>query len=371
MKSKLPHVGTTIFTEMSVLAQKYNAVNLSQGFPNFDVSQKLLDLTSEALNNSKNQYAPMQGLLSLRDGIIKKYKNKYGVEYSAKDEITITAGATQAIFTIISSLIEEDDEVILFDPAYDCYAPTVELFKGKSIHLTLKHPNYSIDWNEFELAITNKTKLVVINTPHNPTGSILSEKDMQRLNDLVEKHQLYVLSDEVYEHIIFDGEKHQSACQFDALKRRSYIVGSFGKTFHVTGWKIGYCIAPEDMMLEFRKVHQFNAFCVSHPMQEAIAEFIADEKNYNSLESFYQEKRDYFISLIKDSRFKILPSKGTYFVLLDYSEISTENDVEFAKRITNQLITNNYACMFLIVKILLSRKFKYFLDIKQFSGFFL
>ena len=336
MNSKLPQVGTTIFTEMSALAQTHNAVNLSQGFPNFKVDQKLLDYVSESLNGFKNQYAPMPGLLSLRENIILKYEKRYNINYSLDNEITITAGATQAIFTIISSLIEEGDEVIIFDPAYDCYDPTVELFKGKSIHLSLKHPEYKIDWAEFEESLSSKTKLVIINSPHNPTGSILSESDLQTLNALIRKYNFYVLSDEVYEHIIFDEQKHRSVCLYPELKKRSYIVGSFGKTFHVTGWKLGYCIAPKEMMVEFRKVHQFNVFCVNHPMQDAIAKFISKEENYNQLEKFYQEKRDYFLSLIKDSKFKPLPSKGTYFILLDYSEISDENDVVFAKRITKE-----------------------------------
>lgn len=336
MISKLPHVGTTIFTEMSALAQKYNAVNLSQGFPNFKVEKELLDSVSRALNGQKNQYAPMQGHLGLREQIVNKYNIRYGVEYSSIDEITITAGATQAIFTIIASLVNEGDEVIMFDPSYDCYAPTVDLFKGTPIHLSLNFPEYKINWDEFEASISNKTKLVIINTPHNPTGSVISSQDMQRLNDLSAKHNFYVLSDEVYEHIIFDEEKHQSVCLYPELKKRSYIVGSFGKTFHVTGWKIGYCIAPRELTTEFRKVHQFNVFCVSYPMQDAIANFISNENNYNTLEKFYQEKRDYFSSLIKGSKFKILPSKGTYFMLLDYSNISSENDVDFAKRITEE-----------------------------------
>lgn len=334
--SKLPNVGTTIFTVMSALAHEQNALNLSQGFPNFEPDQQLLDLTKTAMNSGRNQYAPMPGILELRQAISDKFSTLYNSNYHPENEITVTAGATQAIYTIISAFIRQDDEVILFCPAYDCYAPTIEVNGGKVVPIQLNAPFYKVDWEEVRQHISSKTKMIIINSPQNPSGTIFSKEDMIQLDELTKNTNIIVLSDEVYEHIIFDGEKHQSACLFSNLKSRSFIVASFGKTFHVTGWKIGYCCAPKELMEEFRKVHQFNVFSVSHPMQKAIADYLKQPNHYLGLSDFYQEKRDLFLGLIKESRFKINPSQGTYFQGLNYSDITDENDVAFAKRLVKE-----------------------------------
>jgi len=332
--SKLPNASTSIFAIMSTLANKHNAINLSQGFPNFKSDQKLLDLVSKAMNAGYNQYAPMPGVLTLREEIANKFNSLYNTSYHPEKEITITAGATQAIYTIISAFIKQNDEVIIFRPAYDCYDPAIELNGGKTISVQLQAPNYSINWNEVEQKISSKTKMVLINTPHNPSGIVFSEQDMLQLQKLVKGTNIIVLSDEVYEHIIFDNEKHQSVCLFSDLKSRSFITASFGKTFHNTGWKMGYCCAPKELMIEFRKVHQFNVFSVNHPIQIALAEYLKEPKHYLELSSFYQQKRDLFLNLINSSRFKFIPAKGTYFQSLNFAEITDENDLNFAKRLT-------------------------------------
>ena len=332
--SKLPNVGTTIFTVMSALANTHKALNLSQGFPNFKSDQKLIDLVTNAMNSGYNQYAPMAGSLELRVAITNKFEKLYNTSYNPDSEITITAGATQAIFTIISAFIRPNDEVIIFRPAYDCYEPTIELFGGKPISVQLEAPHYNVDWAEVSNKITPKTKMVIINTPQNPSGTIFSEDDMLKLQDLLKGTNIILLSDEVYEHIIFDGRNHQSACLFRDLKSRSFIVASFGKTFHNTGWKLGYCCAPKALMAEFRKVHQFNVFCANHPMQKALADYLQEPNHYLDLPNFYQRKRDLFLSLIKDSKFTFIPAQGTYFQVLDYSKISSENDIDFARRLT-------------------------------------
>jgi methionine aminotransferase len=332
--SKLPNVGTTIFTVMSGLAIQHNAINLSQGFPNFKSDQKLMDLVTSAMNSGYNQYAPMAGSMELRIAIANKFDRLYNISYNPDSEITVTAGATQAIFTIISAFIRPNDEVIIFRPAYDCYEPAIELNGGKTISIQLEVPNYSVDWNEVAQKINSKTKMVIINTPQNPSGTVFSKEDMLKLQDLLKETGIILLSDEVYEHIIFDGEQHQSACLFPDLKSRTFITASFGKTFHNTGWKVGYCCAPKELMEEFQKVHQFNVFSVNHPTQKALADYIQEPKHYLELSEFYQRKRDLFLSLISDSRFKINPAKGTYFQILNYSEITTEHDVDYAKRLT-------------------------------------
>lgn len=332
--SKLPNVGTTIFTVMGALAKKHNAINLSQGFPDFKMDEKLINLVTKAMRNGFNQYAPMQGSMELREAIAKKFDLLYGSSYHPESEITITTGATEAIFSIISAFIKVDDEVIIFSPAYDCYQPAIELQGGKTVSIELKSPNFKVDWNAVKTKINNRTKMIIINTPQNPIGTVFSETDMLQLQEITKGTNIIVLSDEVYEHIVFDGERHQSACLFSDLKSRSFVVASFGKTFHNTGWRIGYCCAPKELMSEFRKVHQFNVFCVNHPMQKALAEYLVQEHNYLGISAFYQEKRDLFLSLIENSRFKFTPSKGTYFQLLDYSAITQENDVDFAKRLT-------------------------------------
>jgi len=332
--SKLPKVGTTIFTVMSALAAKHNAINLSQGFPDFKSDQKLIDLVYKAMNSGYNQYAPMAGSMELRQAISKKFELLYQTSYHPETEITVTAGATQAIFTIISAFIKPKDEVIIFRPAYDCYEPAIELNGGKTISIQLKAPLYNVDWNEVKEKINKNTKMVIINTPQNPSGNVFIQKDMLQLQDLLKGTDIILLSDEVYEHIIFDGEQHQSACLFPDLKTRTFVVASFGKTFHNTGWKMGYCCAPKYLMDEFKKVHQFNVFCVNHPMQKALADYLKEPNRYLELPEFYQEKRDLFLSLIKDSKFLFTPSKGTYFQVLDFSKITDEHDVNFAKRLT-------------------------------------
>lgn len=319
---------------MSALANQHNAINLSQGFPNFNSDQKLIDLVCDAMNSGYNQYAPMAGIIELRVAIANKFDLLYNTSYNPDSEITMTAGATQAIFTIISTFIKPNDEVIIFRPAYDCYEPAIELNGGKTISVQLNAPDYKVEWNEVKQLMNSKTKMVIINTPQNPSGTVFSREDMQQLESLLRGTDIILLSDEVYEHIIFDDEKHQSVCLFPDLKSRSFVVASFGKTFHNTGWKLGYCCAPKELMQEFQKVHQFNVFCVNHPVQKALSVYLQDTNHYLQLSEFYQQKRDFFLSLIQDSRFKMRPSKGTYFQVLDYSEITDANDVEFAKRLT-------------------------------------
>ncbi|MDO9037212.1 MAG: methionine aminotransferase [Lutibacter sp.] len=334
--SKLPAVKTSIFSIMSGLAAEENALNLSQGFPNFESDLKLIELVNKAMVNGKNQYAPMPGILSLREAIADKMFHLYGISYNPETEITITAGATQAIFTAIAATVHKDDEVIIFKPAYDCYEPTIELFGGKAISVQLNPEDFTIDWQKVKGLITDKTRMIIINSPHNPSGRILSNNDMLQLEALLKNTNILLLSDEVYEHIIFDGEKHQSAALFPALAERAFIVASFGKTFHNTGWKVGYCIAPAQLTEEFRKVHQFNVFSVNHPVQIALAEYLKNPNNYLELGRFYQQKRDLFLSLLKDSRFDFIPSKGTYFQLLNFSKITDESDVDFAVKLTKE-----------------------------------
>lgn len=336
LDSKLPNVGTTIFTTVGQLANKYQAVNLSQGFPNFEPDPKLLELVERAFKEGNNQYAPMQGAPALREIISEKTVNLYGRYYHSDTEITITAGATQAIFTAIAACVQTGDEVIVLKPAYDCYEPAIELFGGTVVSVPLKGDDFSMDWNLFTSAIGPKTKMVIINTPHNPTGTTWSKGNMEKLEAILKGTNIIVLSDEVYEHIVFDGKPHESVASYPDLASRSFIVSSFGKTFHVTGWKIGYCVTPKSLMTEFRKVHQFNVFSVNHPLQIALAEYLQNPKNYLELGPFYQRKRDYFLDAIKDSRFKMIPSSGTYFQLLDYSAITDEKDTLFVERLIKE-----------------------------------
>jgi len=332
--SKLPHTETTIFTTMSALAKDYQALNLSQGFPNYPSAQRLIDLVSAAMNNGYNQYAPMAGNLDLRLAIAHKYEVLYKQHYHPEKEITVTAGATQAIFTVISAFIKSGDEVVVFKPAYDCYEPAVKVQGGTVVPVQLTAPDYKVNWEAVDSKISDKTKMIIINTPHNPSGTIWSESDMLQLQKLTANTDIIVLSDEVYEHIIFDDAQHQSVCLFQDLKQRSFITASFGKTFHNTGWKIGYCCAPDYLMAEFRKVHQYNVFSVHHPTQKGIADYMQDENTYLSLPTFFQRKRDLFLNLISESRFQFQPAQGTYFQVLDYSAITDQNDVEFAKHLT-------------------------------------
>ena len=332
-KSKLPNVRTTIFTIMSSLAKEHNALNLSQGFPDFKSDPVLIELVSQAMKNGHNQYAPMMGVIELRTAIAQKFKELYQSSYSPEKEIVITVGATQAIFTVISAFIHTNDEVIIFTPAYDCYQPSVELQGGKVIPIQLQYPKNTIDWSLVENSITSKTKMMIINSPQNPSGSIFSLSDMKRLEKITNNTDIIILSDEVYEHMIFDGKKHQSICLFPELKKRSFITASFGKTFHNTGWRVGYCCGPENLMREFIKVHQFNVYSVNHPVQIALAKYLEEPKHYNLLPEFFQNKRDFFLTAIATSNFSFKPTEATYFQTLDYSSISNERDVDFAKRL--------------------------------------
>ncbi len=335
--SKLPDTGTTIFTVMTKLANEEKAINLSQGFPDFDCPDKIKERTNHYMSNGYNQYAPMQGVPKLREAIADKVERLYSAQYDPDTEINVTAGATQAIYTALTAMIREGDEVIVFEPAYDSYVPAIELCGGIPIFVQLKAPDYHINWKEVQKLVSRRTKAIIINTPHNPTGSIMNAGDMQQLEKLTKGTDIVIISDEVYEHIIFDGYEHQSIARYPKLAERSFVVSSFGKTFHNTGWKIGYILAPQNLMEEFRKVHQFNVFTVNNPMQHAIADFMNDSFHwYADLAKFYQEKRDFFNKCIEGSRFTFTPSAGTYFQLLRYKDISDEKDTDFVVRLTKE-----------------------------------
>lgn len=335
--SKLPDVGTSIFAVMSKMAADYNAINLSQGFPDFHCSEKLVELVNHFMKSGMNQYAPMPGVLELRKEISKKVKRDYNRNYNFETEITITAGATQALYTVFSTIIRAGDEVILFEPAYDCYVPAIKINNGIPVSISLNENDFSIPWDKVKKSITKKTKCIVLNSPHNPTGVIISEVDIIELQRIVKDTEIIIVSDEVYEHIVFDDKKHISLSSNDELYKRSFIISSFGKTFHTTGWKMGYCCAPEVLTKEFRKLHQFVVFAVNTPIQYAYSEFLKDENNIYNLNSFYKNKRDLFIKLIKNSKFEIRDCNGTYFQLLDYSKISNKNDIEFSEYLTKEI----------------------------------
>ena len=333
MKSKLPNIGTNIFTVMSGLAVEHNAINLSQGFPNFECSLRLQGLIYEYMQRGFNQYAPMAGVPVLRMRLSEKINNLYTANIQP-DDITLTAGGTQALFTAITAFVHIGDEVILIEPAYDSYRPAIELSGGIPVIYELQSPDYQIDWLIFAKLITPKTRMIMFNTPHNPTGKTWSENDIKELAKLVKNTDILILSDEVYEHLIYDNVEHQSVLRYPELWERSMAVYSFGKTFHATGWKMGYVVAPPHLTSEFRKIHQFNVFSVNTPIQYAIAEFLENPNEYLSLPDFYQQKRDFLIEKMKNSRFKPLYCEGTYFQLFDYSAISDEKDTDFAKRLT-------------------------------------
>ena len=333
--SKLPNIETSIFAVMTTLAQKHNAVNLSQGFPNFNPPERLIELINHYMKKGKNQYAPMTGTAELRYALAEKYKKFYKAEYDIDEEITITAGGTQALFTAITAFVEAGDEVIVFEPAYDSYIPSIILNGGIPIPIQMDE-NFKIDWNKVKSKITSKTKMIIINSPHNPSGSILEKSDLESLKEIICNQNIILLSDEVYEHIIFDENKYYSLIGDSALLEKTIAVYSFGKTYHATGWKMGYVLAKKKLMREFRKVHQFNVFSVNTPVQLALADFLTDEDHFLSLGNFYQQKRDYFLNLINGSRFKHKPSLGTYFQLLDYSEISDKNDYDFSMQLIEQ-----------------------------------
>lgn len=334
VKSKLPHVGTTIFSVMTAHANEHGAINLAQGFPDFSCSPKLVSLVTHYMEKGLNQYAPMPGVIGLREKIAAKTEALYGAKYNPDTEVTIVPGGTHAIYAAISAVVGEGDEVVVIEPCYDSYVPAIELNGGRAVYYEMKYPDYAIDWNEVKKLINFKTRMIMINTPHNPTGSILAEKDMLQLQKILDNTDVVVLSDEVYEHIIFDGNEHQSVSRFPKLAERSIIISSFGKTYHTTGWKMGYVLAPENLSKEFRKVHQFMAFSANTPIQYALADYLDDADAYLQLNQFYENKRDYFQKLIKGSNFKLLPCKGSYFQMLNYAKITQERDVDFAVRLT-------------------------------------
>lgn len=336
-QSKLPGVKTTIFAVMSQMAAKHGAINLSQGFPDFQCPQRLRELVAEAMAAGHNQYAPMPGLPTLRERIAEKVADLYGARVDADGEITITSGATEALFVAIQTVVRPGDEVIVFDPAYDSYEPAVELAGGRCIHLSLEAPDYRIDFDSLAAATGPKTRLIVLNSPHNPSGAALTPEDLKRLADVVGPSDALLLSDEVYEHIVFDGLEHQSLLRNETLRARSFVVSSFGKTYHTTGWKIGYCVAPAGMTAEFRKIHQYVTFAISTPMQHAIASFMEDPTFHLELPAFYQRKRDHFRRALEGSRWKILPCQGTYFQLLGHRAIADRPDTEMAEWLTREV----------------------------------
>jgi methionine aminotransferase len=335
LASKLPDVGTTIFTVMSQLAADHGAINLSQGFPDFPAPTGLLDRVAHHLRAGHNQYAPMAGLPALREQIARKTLALYGRTVDPDTEVTVTSGATEALFCAIEAVVQPGDEVLCLDPAYDSYDPAIRLAGGRAVHVPLTAPGFTVDWDRVRAAVTPRTRLIILNSPHNPTGAVLSADDLAALAGLVRESRVLLLSDEVYEHIIFDGRRHESLLRHPELAARSLVVSSFGKTYHATGWKIGYCVAPTALTREFRRVHQFVQFCVVTPMQWAFADFLeSDPGHYLDLPRFYQAKRDRFCALLAPSRFRLTPSAGTYFQLLDYTGITTEDDVAFARRLT-------------------------------------
>jgi methionine aminotransferase len=336
LQSKLPNVGTTIFATMSALATQHNAVNLGQGFPDFPMNEELVELVTKAMKNNFNQYAPMPGWMPLREAIAEKAHFLYGASVNPDTEITITPGGTYAIYSALTAILHPGDEVIMFEPAYDSYIPNIEVNGGVAVRLPLVYPDYHIDWNAVRAAITPRTRAIFINSPHNPTGAVIGPNDIEELRKIVAGTNILIISDEVYEHLIFDNIPHQSILRYPDLLERSFICFSFGKVYNCTGWKLGYCIAPASLMKEFRKIHQFNAFCCFTPTQVALAEFLKNREAYLGLSSQMQEKRDYFIELMKATRFELLTSHGSYFIGAKYNRISDEGDMDFAIRLTKE-----------------------------------
>lgn len=334
--SKLPTVGTSIFTTMSALAQEHRAINLGQGFPDFPMSEELIDLVSKAMHDQFNQYAPMAGWLPLREAIAEKISFLYQRAVHPDTDITITPGGTYALYTAFTTILQPGDEVIVFEPAYDSYIPAIELNGAKAVPIALVHPDYHIDWNQVKAACTSRTRAILINTPHNPTGAVWSEQDIASLRSVVEGTDIIIISDEVYEHLIFDGYKHHSILCYPDLFSRSFVCFSFGKVYNCTGWKLGYAVAPSNLMQEFRKIHQFNCFSCHTPVQVALSSFLQQREPYVQLGPAMQERRDAFVSLLKDSRFDLLPSHGSYFILATYDRISQESDTDFAIRLTRE-----------------------------------
>jgi methionine transaminase len=336
IKSKLPDVGTTIFTVMSGLAARLNAVNLGQGYPDYSMSPELEALVTQAMKNDYNQYVPMQGYMPLRESLAEKVEFLYGTSINPDTQITVTPGGTYAIYTALTTVLQPGDEVIAFQPCYDSYIPNIEINGAIPVLVNLKFPEYKIDWDEVRSKINSKTRMIMLNTPHNPTGSVLREEDIQQLRSIVKDSKILIMCDEVYEHLMYDGLPHQSMLRYPDLLERSFVCFSFGKTYHCTGWKLGYCITSPELTKEFRKVHQFNCFSCHSPSQVALADFLKNRDAYLSLGSVMQEKRDYFVSLMKGSRFNFLESKGSYFICAKYDRISDEKDSDFAIRITKE-----------------------------------
>lgn len=336
IQSKLPGVGTTIFTVMSSLAAEHNAINLGQGFPDFEMNTKLVSFVNNAMLTGHNQYVHMCGLPALRERIAEKVSALYNNSISAEDEITITPGGTYAIYTALTSILNKGDEVIIFEPAYDSYIPNIEINGAIAILIPLSFPGYRIDWQSVKEKITPKTKAIIINSPHNPSGSVLDESDMKALQDITRNTGIFIISDEVYEHLIFDDKVHHSILRYPELYERSYVCFSFGKIYHCTGWKIGYCIAPPALMEEFRKVHQFNCFTCNSPMQYALADFLERKNEYLHLGSYLQKKRDFFLTAMQQTKFKPLPSYGSYFQVYSFENISDENEKDFAIRLVKE-----------------------------------
>ena len=337
LQSKLPAVGTTIFTVMSALAIEKNAVNLGQGFPDFNCDPKLIDDVTQAMQAGLNQYPPMPGIPALREAVAAKIKAFYGYGYSARDEVTITAGATQAIITAILAIVHPGDEVIVLEPCYDSYVPNIELAGGVVVRVPLTPRTFRPDFEKIAAAITPKTRAILINSPHNPSGTVWTRDDMLKLQDILAPSNVFLISDEVYEHMLFDGQDHQSAARFPALAARAFIVSSFGKTYHVTGWKVGYVAAPAPLTAEFRKVHQFNVFTVNTPVQHGLAAYMSDASRYTELPAFYQRKRDLFRDGLKATKFKLLPSEGSFFQCVDMSEVSDLSEADFCKWLTTEI----------------------------------
>ena len=335
-ESRLPGVGLSIFAVMSQKAAAHGALNLAQGFPDFEPPPALRQRVAEHLESGHNQYAPMPGLPRLREAIAAKTQRVYGVSVDAETQVTVTTGATEALFAAFQALVHPGDEVILFDPAYDAYDPAVRLAGGTPVHIPLRPPDYAVDWQRVRDNLSERTRVIAINSPHNPAGSLLSRDDLVELETIVERSGAFVISDEVYEHIVFDGGRHVSALELPSLRQRSLVISSFGKTYHATGWKLGYCVAPPALSWELRKLHQFITFCVNMPIQHAYADFLEHEHYYRELGAFYQQKRDHFARAVADSRFGVLPCRGTYFQLLDYSAISDEDDVSFVERLLRE-----------------------------------
>ncbi|WP_437983237.1 methionine aminotransferase [Sorangium sp. So ce117] len=336
LPSKLPSTGVSIFTVMTRLANEHGAINLSQGFPDFDCAPELVEAVARHMRAGHNQYAAMPGALALREALAMKIERLYGRRYDPATEITITSGATEGIFSTITAFVRPGDEVILFQPCYDSYAPAVLLNGGTPVFVTLRFPDYRVDWDEVRRAITPRTRLLLINSPHNPTGTALSADDMRELARVVDGRDVLVVGDEVYEHILFDGRRHESLARYPELSDRSVVISSFGKTYHTTGWKVGYCAAPQALSAEIQRVHQFVTFAVNGAIQHAYAEVVARDPLAADLAPFYQAKRDRFLKLIEGSRLRPLPCEGTYFQLVDYSEITTERDADFALRLIRE-----------------------------------